>query len=86
MSQLLSETPHSAHVEAWLVYDQNKIAVGSVGPEKIELRSGADIPPGIYATLKIVVDHVPSSWQVCLPNGAVPFDLTVEYQLIRDLV
>ena len=69
---------HSAHVQAWLLLQDEQIAVGSVGPTYFVLRTPQQIPAGTAATLQVVVNHEPTSWQIILLDGAGD-DTTVAY-------
>jgi len=73
--------PYSAHVEAWLSVSGKRIALGSVGPTFFYVREGQELPEGSTGNLELIVDHTPIVWRVKLPNGAVPFELRIEFEI-----
>lgn len=76
-AQAPSYIQFSADVRLELRAGGQIVDLASIGPDAVVARLPAELERG-PAEIVMTVDGDPVTWQVMLPNGAVPYDKTIE--------
>ena len=64
---------YSANVSAMLVIGEQRIPLAKIGPGEIYFQTPQSLPE-CSGQIELIVDGKVRSWNVNLPNGAVPFE------------
>ncbi len=76
-----SAAGYSARVELELITGDRVLELSQIAPDKVTLREAVELCP-TEALVVMRVDGNEHSWNVRLPNAAVPFDTEVAIESI----
>jgi len=77
-----SQQSYSASVSAVLIVGQQHIPLAKIGPGEICFQSPQSLP-ACSGHIELIVDGKLRSWNVHLPNGAVPFERVAQTERIE---
>jgi hypothetical protein len=76
-----SPSSYSANVSALLVIGERRIPLAKIGPGEIYFQTPQSLTE-CSGQIELIVDGKVRSWNVNLPNGAVPFDRVAQTERI----
>lgn len=76
-----SQQTYSAEVNAILIVGQQRIPLAKVGPGEIYFQTAQSLPE-CSGRIELIVDGKSCFWNVNLPHGAVPYDLSAATERI----
>jgi hypothetical protein len=76
-----SQQSYSASVSAMLVIGEQRIPLAKIGPGEVYFQTPQSLPE-CSGQIELIVDGKSRFWNVNLPHGAVPYDLSATTERI----